>query len=254
MEEPLSQSKRHRLDRFISQRTGTPKRSIRALLAQGRVSVNGETATDINQQIDAFSLITFDGTELQNRIRRYILLHKPVGVVSATKDDIHPTVIDVLRDGGFPDSELADLHIAGRLDLNSSGLLLLTNDSGWSEALMAPGKKVAKVYEVTLGNSISDDCIKAFQQGMYFPYEDMTTQPALLERLTATSARVTLTEGKYHQIKRMFGRFRNPVTALHRTHIGTIALDPTLAPGQFRPLTESEIRQATGVVATKDSA
>jgi len=224
------------------------------LLAQGRVTVDGETATDINQQIDPFSLVTFDGTELQNRVRRYVLLHKPVGVVSATKDNMHPTVIDVLRDGGFPDAELADLHIAGRLDLNSSGLVLLTNDSDWSEALITPGRKVAKVYEVTLENPISDDCVKAFQQGIYFPYEDMTTQPALLERLTSTTGRVTLTEGKYHQIKRMFGRFRNPVTALHRTHIGTITLDPTLTPGQFRPLTESETRQATGVVATKDSA
>ena len=237
----MATAKRYRLDRFLSVTTGTPKRSVRALLAQGRVAVDGETATDINQQIDPFSLISLDGTELQNRARRYILLHKPVGVVSATKDDSHPTVIDVLRNAGFPDNDLGDLHIAGRLDLNSSGLLLLTNDSDWSEALMAPDKKVAKVYEVTLENPISDECVIAFEEGIYFPFEDITTKPAKLERLTPNTARVTLTEGKYHQIKRMFGRFRNPVLKLHRVAIGGIRLDASLESGQYRLLKAKEI-------------
>ena len=166
----MTVAKRYRLDRFLSIATNTPRRSIRRILAQKRVTVDGEIADDIRQQVDQFSLVTLDGIALQHRSRRYILLHKPVGVVSATKDDIHRTVIDVLRDSGLPDSELNDLHIAGRLDLNSSGLLLLTNDSDWSAALMAPDKKVAKVYEVTLGNPISDECITAFAQGIYFPY------------------------------------------------------------------------------------
>jgi 16S rRNA pseudouridine516 synthase len=234
-------AKRYRLDRFLSIATNTPRRSIRQILAQKRVTVDGEIADDIRQQVDQFSLVTLDGIALQHRSRRYILLHKPVGVVSATKDDIHRTVIDVLRDSGLPDSELNDLHIAGRLDLNSSGLLLLTNDSDWSAALMAPDKKVAKVYEVTLGNPISDECITAFEQGIYFPYENITTKPAVLERLTPNTARVTLVEGKYHQIKRMFGRFRNPVLKLHRVAIGDIRLDASLESGQFLSLSAKEI-------------
>ena len=237
----MTVAKRYRLDRFLSIATNTPRRSIRRILAQKRVTVDGEIADDIRQQVDQFSLVTLDGIALQHRSRRYILLHKPIGVVSATKDDTHRTVIDVLRDSGLPDSELNDLHIAGRLDLNSSGLLLLTNDSDWSAALMAPDKKVAKVYEVTLGNPISDECITAFAQGIYFPYENITTKPAVLERLTPNTARVTLVEGKYHQIKRMFGRFRNPVLKLHRVAIGDIRLDASLESGQFLSLSAKEI-------------
>ena len=169
---------RQRLDRFISVQTGIPKGQVRQLLAQQRIRVDDVIAQDISQPLDSFSRVMFDGVVLQNRTRRYVLLNKPVGVVSATKDDTHRTVIDVLRDGGLPESELNDLHIAGRLDLNSSGLLLLTNDSEWSQALMAPDKKVAKVYEVTLENPISDECIAAFKEGIYFPFEDITTKPS----------------------------------------------------------------------------
>ncbi|TNC83401.1 MAG: 16S rRNA pseudouridine(516) synthase, partial [Thalassolituus sp.] len=215
---------------------------VRQLLAQQRIRVDDVIAQDISQPLDSFSRVMFDGVRLQNRTRRYVLLNKPVRVVSATKDDTHRTVIDVLRDGGFPESELNDLHIAGRLDLNSSGLLLLTNDSEWSQALMAPDKKVAKVYEVTLENPISDECIAAFEEGIYFPFEDITTKPAVLERLTPNTGRVTLTEGKYHQIKRMFGRFRNPVSKLHRVRVGNIELDGTLECGHFRELTHDEAR------------
>ncbi|MAX85688.1 MULTISPECIES: pseudouridine synthase [Thalassolituus] len=232
----MATAKRYRLDRFLSVTTGTPKRSVRSLLAQNRVTVDGRVATDINQPVDHFSRITLDGKELQNRTRRYVLLHKPVGVVSATIDDIHPTVIDVLRDAGFPEAELCDMHIAGRLDLNSSGLLLLTNDSDWSEALMAPDRKVAKVYEVTLENPISDECVKAFKEGIYFSFEGITTKPATLERLTPYTGTVTLTEGKYHQIKRMFGHFRNPVLRLHRVAIGDIRLDASLKCGEYRAI------------------
>lgn len=235
---------RQRLDRFINVQTGIPKGQVRQLLAQQRIRVDDVIAQDISQPLDSFSRVMFDGVLLQNRTRRYVLLNKPVRVVSATRDETHRTVIDVLRDGGFPESELSDLHIAGRLDLNSSGLLLLTNDSAWSQALMAPDKKVAKVYEVTLENPISDECIAAFKEGIYFPFEDITTKPAVLERLTPNTGRVTLTEGKYHQIKRMFGRFRNPVSKLHRVAIGDIRLDDSLECQQFRLLTAEEATQS----------
>lgn len=237
----MTVAKRYRLDRFLSISTNIPRRSIRQILAQRRVRVDGEIAYDIRQHIDQFSLVTLDDTLLQHRTRRYIMMHKPIGVVSATKDDIHRTIIDVLRDSGLHDSELNDLHIAGRLDLNSSGLLLLTNDSEWSETLMKPDQKVPKVYEITLGNPISDECITAFEQGIYFPYENIMTKPAVLERLTSKTARVMLIEGKYHQIKRMFGRFRNPVLKLHRVAIGHIRLDDSLVSGEHRELTPSEI-------------
>ena len=225
--------KKHRLDRFISAKTGTPKSKVRLMLAQKRIYVDGQLATDINQPIDQFSHVALDGAVVQNNTRRYIMMNKPIGVVSATKDEQHKTVMDLLVEKNI---NTDDLHVVGRLDLNSSGLLLLTNDGDWSRALMSPEKKVAKVYEVTLENPITDECIQAFANGMYFSYEDITTKPAQLEKLSECVAKVTLEEGRYHQIKRMFGRFRNPVVALHRVSIGEIKLDTDLAPGECRSI------------------
>jgi 16S rRNA pseudouridine516 synthase len=228
--------KKHRLDRFISAKTATPKSNVRLMLAQKRIRVDGQLATDLSQPIDQFSHVVLDGNVLQNNSRRYIMMNKPIGVVSATKDEQHKTVMDLLCE-----EDAADLHIVGRLDLNSSGLLLLTNDGDWSRALMSPENKVAKVYEVTVEHPITNECIQAFANGMYFSYEDITTKPAKLERISECIARVTLEEGRYHQIKRMFGRFRNPVLALHRVSIGEIKLDDGLAPGEYRVLRENEI-------------
>ena len=223
--------KKHRLDRFISAKTATPKSNVRLMLAQKRIRVDGQLATDLSQPIDQFSHVALDGNVLQNNSRKYIMINKPVGVVSATKDEQHKTVMDLLCE-----EDAADLHIVGRLDLNSSGLLLLTNDGEWSRALMSPENKVSKVYEVTLENPITQNYIQAFAEGMYFSYEDITTKPAQLERISECIARVTLEEGRYHQIKRMFGRFRNPVLALHRVSIGEIKLDDGLAPGESRSI------------------
>jgi 16S rRNA pseudouridine516 synthase len=228
--------KKHRLDRFISAKTATPKSEVRLMLAQKRIHVDGQLAIDINQPIDQFSHVVIDGNVLQNNSRKHIMMNKPVGVVSATKDKQHKTVMDLLCE-----EDAADLHIVGRLDLNSSGLLLLTNDGDWSRALMSPENKVSKVYEVTLENPVTQNYIQAFAEGMYFSYEDITTKPAQLERISECIARVTLEEGRYHQIKRMFGRFRNPVLALHRVSIGEIELDNGLAPGEYRVLRENEI-------------
>jgi 16S rRNA pseudouridine516 synthase len=228
--------KKYRLDRFISAKTTTPKSEVRFMLAQKRIHVDGHLATDVSHPIDQFSLVVIDGNVLQNNSRKYIMMNKPIGVVSATKDEQHKTVMDLLCE-----EDAADLHIVGRLDLNSSGLLLLTNDGDWSRALMSPENKVSKVYEVTLENPITQDYIQAFAEGMYFSYEDITTKPAHLEILSEHVAKVTLEEGRYHQIKRMFGRFRNPVLALHRVSIGEIKLDDDLATGEYRALDQNEV-------------
>ncbi|ABV86216.1 pseudouridine synthase [Shewanella pealeana] len=233
------ESKRARLDRFISAKTGINKKHVRLLLAKGQVLVDGEVARDIDQIIDEFSHVCLDGKVLQANAPSYVMLYKPVGVVSATVDDKHRTVIDLLeRD------DKHSLHIVGRLDLNTSGLLLLTNDGRWSKKLMSPDHKVGKVYRVTLKNPIDESYIAAFAGGMYFAFEDITTQPAKLEIVDEHTALVTLVEGRYHQIKRMFGRFRNPVIGLHRLSVGAIELDPQLAVGQSRDLSMTEIQIA----------
>jgi 16S rRNA pseudouridine516 synthase len=145
-------------------------------------------------------------------------------------------VLDLIEE---PDK--ADLHIAGRLDFNTTGLMLLTNDGQWSRRLTLPGNKLPKVYLVETAEPIGPEYVATFARGIYFAFEDLTTQPAHLELLGSCSARLTLTEGRYHQVKRMFGHFRNRVTALHRESIGPIRLDPALHPGQYRPLRSEEI-------------
>jgi 16S rRNA pseudouridine516 synthase len=230
------QSKRARLDRFISEQMGINRRDVRPLLAQKRVVVDGSPATDINHVIDEFSHVTLDDQVLQDNTPSYVMMNKPVGVVSATKDEQHRTVIDLLE---RPDRH--HLHIVGRLDFNSSGLLLLTNDGRWSRQLTTPENNITKLYRVTLKEPVTEAYIQAFSEGMYFPFEDITTRPAKLHIVSDYVAEVSLMEGRYHQIKRMFGRFDNEVLTLHRIAIGNLSLDPSLSPGQSRALTDREV-------------
>ncbi len=231
-----------RLDRLLSDLCSINRKNVRLILAQKRVFVDGQLASDIDQIVDQFSFVVMDDEVLQANQPHYIMLHKPVGVVCATKDDKHKTVIDLLN-GQFTQEVIESLHIVGRLDLNTSGLVLLTNDSRWSERLTSPEHKVAKCYQVTLANPITPDYISAFAQGMYFDFEKITTQPAKLSITSEFEAHVTLTEGRYHQIKRMFGRFRNPVVALHRNSIGQLSLDESLSCGESRVLTSDEVNK-----------
>ena len=234
-----------RLDRLISEFCQINRKKVRLILAQKRVYVDGQLAIDIDQIVDQFSYVVMDNKVLQNKTAHYIMLNKPIGVVCATKDEQHKTVLDLLS-GQFKQKIIDDLHIVGRLDLNTSGLVLLTNDSRWSERLTAPEHKVNKCYQVVLENPLTPEYIEAFAQGMYFPYEKITTKPVALRIISPFQAIVTLTEGRYHQIKRMFGRFRNPVMALHRESIGNLILDEHLAPGQSRELSPEEVRSIAG--------
>ena len=233
------QTKSFRIDRFLSKQLNINRRDIKLMLAQGRIIINGATIREVNTIVEEFDRVVFDGEVLQDKQPLYIMLNKPIGVVSATKDELHKTVIDLLS--GYSTEQLDSLHIVGRLDLNTSGLLLLTNDSRWSRKLMTPEAKVTKVYSVTLENNLTEEYISAFAEGMYFSFEDITTQPASLTIIADKVAEVVLLEGKYHQIKRMFGRFRNPVMALHRHSIGNLKLDEGLSEGQSRQLTSVEV-------------
>ena len=234
-----------RLDRFLSNRPQHSRQDARRLLLERRVQVDGQTVVDGQHPVSVFSRIELDGQVLQQgHPARYLMLHKPSGCISATHDPQHRTVLDLL-----PEAERADLHIAGRLDGNTTGLLLLTNDGQWSRRLTLPGSKLPKVYRVETAEPIDAEYVETFERGIYFAFEDLTTLPARLEILGSHSARLTLIEGRYHQVKRMFGHFRNPVTALHRESIGPIRLDPSLQPGQYRPLSTEEIACCGGCPA-----
>lgn len=225
-----------RLDRLLCNQPDLNRRQVQQLLACGKVSVDKVPVRDGKLSVDRFNQVDIGDRLIQAaEPAHYLMLHKPAGVVSATTDAEHKTVIDLI------DQPWAkDLHIAGRLDKASTGLLLLTNDGRWSKQLSRPEHKLPKRYRIRTDLPIHPNCAEQFARGLYFAFEDITTAPATLELINSKEAYITLFEGRYHQIKRMFGYYRNQVLAIHREAIGTLLLDPTLKPDQYRPLTEYE--------------
>lgn len=226
-----------RLDRFLANFPQYNRQQVRLLLVQRRVRVDAQPVIDPRHEVREFSRVEVDEQLLQaGRPARYLMLYKPAGCVSATRDPQHPTVLDLL-----PADLRDDLHIAGRLDYNTTGLMILTNDGQWSRRLTQPRTKQAKVYQVETEDEIGAHYIEKFREGFYFAFEDLTTLPAQLDILGPRSARLAIVEGRYHQVKRMFGHFDNKVIGLHRERMGPISLDPALTPGAFRALTAEEI-------------
>ncbi|CAH0316034.1 pseudouridine synthase [Pseudomonas brassicacearum] len=227
-----------RVDRFLSNLPRFNRQQVRLLLVERRVRIDGQTVSDPHAQVREFSRVEVDDDVLQTgRPARYFMLHKPPGCVSATRDPQHPTVLDWLDE---PDKD--DLHIAGRLDFNTTGLMLITNDGSWSRRLTQPQTKLPKVYYVETEQIITAEYTDTFARGLYFAFEDLTTQPAELTLLGPRSARLGIVEGRYHQVKRMFGHFNNKVLRLHRGRMGPLTLDAHLGPGQYRALSPEEIQ------------
>ncbi|TDU66099.1 16S rRNA pseudouridine516 synthase [Prosthecobacter fusiformis] len=226
-----------KLDRFLAKQSSMGRTAAHRLIAARRIRVDGVICTNNQEEVGRFTRIELDEEVLQQSQRvLYLMLHKPVGILSATTDPVHPTVIDLLDD---PDKHT--LHIAGRLDRNTSGLVLLTNDGRWSKRVTEPLELVPKVYLVETAEDIVPEAVSAFAAGFYFHTEDLTTLPAALEILAPRRARLTLHEGRYHQVKRMFHRVQNRVTALHRESIGGLHLPADLLPGQWRELTPQQV-------------
>lgn len=225
-----------KLDRLIAKHRQMGRTAALRAIAARRVRVDGVAVADGHAEVDRFSTVMLDEEPVQVAERSlYLIMHKPVGLLSATKDAQHATVLDWIDD---PDKHT--LHLAGRLDRSTSGLLILTNDGNWSKRLMAADFKVPKVYRVETDLPVPAEAVAAFERGFYFHTEDITTLPAKLEVLGECLARVTLHEGRYHQVKRMFHRVGCRVTALHRESVGALRLPIDLKPGEWRPMTEEE--------------
>jgi 16S rRNA pseudouridine516 synthase len=225
-----------KLHRLLVMAAGCSRQELAAMLPAGRVLIDGHVATALDFPVTRFHSVTLNGKIIQAGQRAlYVMVHKPVGYVSATVDSEHPTVVSLVDD---PDTD--QLHLAGRLDRNTSGLVLLTNDGTWSKRITAADFHVPKVYQVTTAHEIQPEAVSAFAAGFYFHTEGITTLPAKLEILGPREARVTLHEGRYHQIKRMFHRVQNRVEQLHRVSIGGLALPSDLPAGGWRWLTPAE--------------
>lgn len=225
-----------RLDRFLQRKLSHSARTVRYLFAERKILVNGVAVDNGLQEITKFCRVEAEGKLLQRCDPLYLMMNKPRGCVSATKDHKNTTVLGLLD---LPAKE--QLHLAGRLDFNTTGLLLMTNDGNWSSKVMSPLHKIPKTYRVETSDEITEDYVQKFSEGIYFQYEDITTLPAKLKLLSATTAELTLHEGRYHQVKRMFGFFQNKVIALHRLSMGSIVLDKSLDPGEHRFLTPAEV-------------
>ena len=226
-----------RLDKIISNNFGVSRSVARSDIKSGKVLVDGKTVTDFAAKIAENTPVTYNGVECGNNKFSYIMLNKPAGILTATRDARRETVLDLI-----PDSlKRKGLFPVGRLDKDTTGLLIITNDGDYAHRIVSPRHHVAKVYTVTLDGTVTDEAIKGFAEGVTLADGELCA-PAILERTENEKvARVTLREGKYHQIKRMFGVFGLGVNALNRDSIGNLSLDKSLALGECRAMSEQEI-------------
>lgn len=225
-----------RLDKFVSHATGLPRDITKRVIRKKQVTVNNKVVTKASLHINEQDQVAFDGELLALPKPRYLMLHKPAGYICATQDAEHSIVLDLIED--IPTEGLS---IAGRLDIDTTGLVLLSDDGQWLHRVTSPRHLFSKVYRATLHEPVDDKTIESFAEGILLNNEDKITVPAQCRALPDNRAVVTLNEGRYHQVKRMFAACGNHVTALHRLQIGAVILDDDLQPGQYRDLTEAEI-------------
>lgn len=226
-----------RLDKFIAENTGLTRSQAAKELKAGLITVNGEIvkagAIKISQQDEIY----YDGERLEwVETGQYFMLNKPQGYVCSHDDGDYPTVFQ------FFDYPLSSrLHTAGRLDVDTTGLVLLTDDGKWSHRITSPKHHCEKTYLVTLADPIEDFYAPKLREGILLRGEKTPTLPAEMEILDDYNLNLTISEGRYHQVKRMFAALGNKVVALHRWRIGEIILDETLEEGEFRALNKQEI-------------
>lgn len=226
-----------RLDKFISHLAEVPRTQARASIKRKEVSVNGEVITAHNFQLAKDDAVLHNGEPLVFLGKRYFMLNKPVGYVCANSDDLHKTVFDLLDE-----PNMSDFHVAGRLDIDTTGLVIITNDGDWSHKITSPRSNKFKTYLVETQEPITDEALEQLREGVMLHNEKDATRPAIAERLANYGLRLSISEGKYHQVKRMLYAVDNKVVELHREQIAGITLDENLAPGEYRLLTEDEIK------------
>ncbi len=224
----------YRLDKYLALNGIGSRSQVKDMIKKGRIRINGEPAKKPEQKINPdVDQVAVDGQSFSFSDQVYYMLHKPAGVITATEDKRHQTVLDLLED------KRTDLFPVGRLDIDTEGLLLITNDGDTGHRLLSPKRHVDKVYYVETDLPIPADAKDKMEAGIEF--SDFASMPAQLEVLGETKAKLTIHEGKFHQVKRMFEAVGTTVVYLKRLSMGPLVLDESLAKGEYRKLTEAEI-------------
>lgn len=228
-----------RLDKFVCKSTELTKSEATACIHRGEVRVNDEVVIHESTQVHENNIVLLNGRRLTTRDFRYLLMHKPAGTVCSNIDEVYPSVFNQLDI-----DRVSELHIAGRLDADTTGLLLITDDGRWTYDITVPSQQCAKVYRACLSQAVSPETAKdmteAFKKGLQLQGEAQLTLPATLQIISPKEVLLTITEGKFHQVKRMFAAVGNRVVSLHREQMGDICLDVPV--GQWRYLSGEEVQ------------
>jgi len=232
-----------RLDKIISNQTGYSRKEIKELIRKKRVTVNGDVAGKPELKVDpAMDRIAVDGQEISVQKFVYLMLNKPKGYISATEDRSQQTVLDLV-----PEEYLhRNLFPAGRLDKDTTGLMLITDDGEFAHNILAPKKHISKTYDVTIDIPMTQEMVNGFRDGVEL--NDGICKASSLTITGEHTGIVVLTEGRYHQIKRMFGCYGAKVTGLKRIAMGNLQLPADLEPGQTREFTEEELKQIREII------
>ncbi|HDL5498532.1 TPA: 16S rRNA pseudouridine(516) synthase RsuA [Mannheimia haemolytica] len=231
-----------RLDKFIAENTGLTRSQAAKVLKSGVVTVNGNIEKSGAAKINQEDEIYYEDQKLEwVEEGQYFMLYKPQGYICSHDDGEYPTVFQF-----FDYPLMTKLHTAGRLDVDTTGLVLLTDDGKWSHRITSPKHHCEKTYLVTLADPVEDFYAQRLAEGILLRGEKEPTLPAQLEILDDYNVNLTISEGRYHQVKRMFAALGNKVEALHRWRIGDVVLDERLEEGEFRSLTSEEIASFNG--------
>ncbi|EHH1179336.1 16S rRNA pseudouridine(516) synthase RsuA [Vibrio vulnificus] len=227
-----------RLDKFLCDALGATRKEATNILKSGEVTVNEQVQKSGAVKVTEECVVEWQGRELVTQGPRYIMLYKPEGFVCSHEDGFNHTAFVLLDE-----VKMDELHFAGRLDVDTTGLVLITDDGKWSHRITSPKHKCDKTYRVWLADPIGSDYAEKLAVGVQLRNEKELTLPAQMTIVNADENEVLLTihEGKYHQVKRMFAALGNKVEQLHRERIGAIELDENLEPGEYRYLTQEEI-------------
>jgi len=243
-----------RLDKYVAESAGITRKDAKAALSKGRVRVNGEVCKNGDTKISKTDEVSLDGKSLMAEAFLYLMLHKPAGVVSATEDGRDKTVLDLVREQSAKSADEVgeagyflgkrEVFPVGRLDKDTEGLLLLTDDGELAHQLLSPKKHVDKVYFARLDGEVPSDAVTRFAEGIQVG-QDYKALPAKLELLSVkdgvSEVHITLREGKFHQVKRMCHEIGCEVTYLKRISLGNLVLDEALQRGECRKLTPEEL-------------